>query len=37
MNSHRCEHPKLRGRIHPEWSDDLQVIVLDGGPMTSDR
>jgi hypothetical protein len=31
------EHPKLRGRFHPEFPDDLQVIVHDGGPHTSDR
>lgn len=31
------EHPKLRGRFHPESPDDLQVIVHDGGPHTSDR
>jgi hypothetical protein len=26
------EHPKLRGRFHPEHPDDFQVIVHDGGP-----
>ena len=31
------EHPKLRGRFHPEFPDDLQVIAHDGGPHTSDR
>lgn len=31
------EHPKLRGRFRPEFPDDLQVIVHDGGPVTSDR
>jgi hypothetical protein len=32
------EHAKLRGRLfHPEFPDDLQVIVHDGGPHTSDR
>ena len=31
------EHPKLRGRLHPESPDDLQVIVHDGGPHISDR
>jgi hypothetical protein len=25
-------HPKLQGRFHPEFPDDLQVIVHDGGP-----
>lgn len=31
------EHPKLQGRFHPESPDDLQVIVHDGGPHTSNR
>ena len=31
------EHPKLRGRFRREAPDDLQVIVHDGGPHTSDR
>ncbi|HEY1187878.1 MAG TPA: hypothetical protein VGE74_09485, partial [Gemmata sp.] len=26
------EHPKLQGRFHPEYPDDLQVLVHDGGP-----
>jgi hypothetical protein len=26
------EHPKLKGRFHPEYPDDLQLIVHDGGP-----
>ena len=26
------DHPKLRGRFHPEYPDDVQVIVHDGGP-----
>ncbi|MCA8995839.1 MAG: DUF2314 domain-containing protein, partial [Planctomycetaceae bacterium] len=28
-------HPRLRGRFHPEFPDDLQVIVHDGGPRLS--
>ncbi|MGV3721034.1 MAG: hypothetical protein ACO1SX_08995, partial [Actinomycetota bacterium] len=28
-------HPKLRGRLHPDHPDDLQVIVHDGGPRIS--
>lgn len=31
------EHPKLRGRFHPEFPDDLQVIVHEGGPHLTDR
>ncbi len=31
------EHPKLRGRFHPEFPDDLQVLVHDGGPRLTDR
>jgi hypothetical protein len=30
-------HPKLKGRFHPEHPDDLQVIVHDGGPRTTER
>lgn len=26
------EHPKLKGRFHPDHPDDVQVIVHDGGP-----
>lgn len=26
------EHPGLKGRFHPDFPDDLQVIVHDGGP-----
>ncbi len=37
MPSRLNEHPKLRGRFHPEFPDDLQVIVHDGGPYRSDR
>src|SRR5690348_7224565 len=28
-------HPKLRERFHPDYPDDLQVIVHDGGPRLS--
>ena len=31
------EHPKLRGRFHPEFPDDLEVIIHDGGSHTSDH
>jgi hypothetical protein len=37
MSSPWNEHPKLRGRFHAEFADDLQVIVHDGGPHTCDR
>lgn len=37
MSSSWNEHPKLRGRFHPESSDDLQVIVHDGGLYVADR
>jgi hypothetical protein len=31
-------HPKLAGRFHPEYPDDLQVLVHDGGPrLTQNR
>lgn len=30
-------HPKLEGRFHPQYPDDLQVVVHDGGPRLSDR
>jgi hypothetical protein len=26
------EHPRLRGRFHTEYPDDVQVVVHDGGP-----
>lgn len=29
------EHPKLRGRFLPDYPDDLQVLVHDGGPRIS--
>jgi hypothetical protein len=37
MSSSWNEHPKLRGRFNPGFSDDLQVIVHDGGPHIVDR
>ncbi len=30
-------HPQLAGRIHPQFPDDLQVIVHDGGPRLTQR
>jgi Uncharacterized protein conserved in bacteria (DUF2314) len=30
-------HLKLRGRLHAEYRDDVQVIVHDGGPRMTDR
>jgi hypothetical protein len=29
--------PKLQGRFHTDYPDDLQVIVHDGGPRLTDR
>jgi hypothetical protein len=29
--------PRLRGRFHPEYPDDLQVLVHDGGPRLTDH
>jgi hypothetical protein len=31
------EHPKLKGRFHPDRPDDLQIMVHDGGPRFTDR
>jgi hypothetical protein len=31
------KHPRLERRFHPEFPDDIQVIVHDGGPRKSDR
>ncbi len=28
-------HPLLKGRFHPEYPDDLQVLIYDGGPRLS--
>jgi hypothetical protein len=30
-------HPSLQGRFHPDFPDDLQVIVHDGGPRLTKR
>ncbi len=30
-------HPKLKGKFHPEYPDDVQVIVHDGGPRLTRR
>jgi len=30
-------HPKLHSRFHPEYPDDVQVIVHEGGPRITDR
>lgn len=36
--THSCrEHPKLKGRFHPDAPDDLQVLIHDGGPRLTDR
>ena len=32
MSSEWRDNPKLKGRILPDYPDDLQVIVHDGGP-----
>ena len=37
MPSPWTDHPKLRGRFHAEFPDDLQVIVHDGSPQISHR
>src|SRR5436309_3534925 len=31
------QHPKLQGRFHPDFPDDLQVIAHDGHPAISGR
>jgi len=31
------EHPALAGRFHPDYPDDTQVIVHDGGPRLTER
>ena len=30
-------HPKLKDKLHPEYSDDVQVLVHDGGPRLTDH
>jgi hypothetical protein len=34
---HWRAHSKLKGRFLPDYPDDLQVIVHDGGPRTTDK
>jgi len=34
---HWHTHPKLKGRFLPDYPDDLQVLVHDGGPRTTDK
>lgn len=36
MNQWR-NHPKLQGLLNPEYPDDLQVLVHDGGPRVTDH
>lgn len=31
------ENPYLKDRFHPEYPDDIQVLIHDGGPRLSDR
>ncbi|HEY8505384.1 MAG TPA: hypothetical protein VIL46_12445 [Gemmataceae bacterium] len=31
------KHPKLQGRFHPDFPDDVQVLAHDGGPRLTDR
>jgi hypothetical protein len=35
MGNEWREHPKLKGRFHAHHTDDLQVLVHDGGPRLS--
>ena len=37
LNKHPFRHGKLSGRFHPDFPDDVQVIVHEGGPYFSDR
>ena len=30
------DHPKLKGRFHESYPDDLQVMAHDGGPRLTD-
>lgn len=34
---HWRHHPALKDKLHPEYPDDLQVIVHDGGPRMTER
>jgi hypothetical protein len=29
------QHPKIQGRFHPDFPDDIQVLIHDGGPRLS--
>ncbi|NLF68239.1 MAG: DUF2314 domain-containing protein [Candidatus Anammoximicrobium sp.] len=31
------EHPELKGRFHPEYPDDVQVVIHDGGPRRTEN
>jgi len=31
------DHQKLEGRFHPDYPDDIQVLVHDGGPRLTDH
>lgn len=31
------QHPKLAGRFHVDYPDDVQVLAHDGGPRLTDR
>ena len=35
MSGQWRQHPKLRGRFHEQYPDDIQVVVHDGGPRLS--
>ncbi|HWA24844.1 MAG TPA: hypothetical protein VG734_04145 [Lacunisphaera sp.] len=35
--THWRRHPDLQGKLHPEYPDDLQVVIHDGGLRFSDR
>src|SRR4051812_32721851 len=34
---HWRSHPSLRGKLHPQHPDDLQVLIHDGGPRVTNR
>ena len=33
--THWRDNPKLKGKFHPEYPDDIQVLIHDGGPLFS--
>lgn len=35
MQANWRRHPRLQGRFHPDFADDIQVVVHDGGPRRS--